>query len=193
MCQQHDQLMVWCPQGLSAQPPVHTQPKGRLVRADSLPKGTRTSRCHPTSPLPLQPPSLPDLFCTSLALSHSQPAFQEAGLREDTTPCPVPPYLSVTARNKPKAQPGGGCRETLAGSRSFSASISSAASGTSVTGPPTNLLSPAFPGTAVGWAALQLPSCCATEPSGKQKRATHCRGGDFWREGTVRLLLMLPG
>lgn len=62
-------------------------------------------------------------------------------------PCPVPP-----ARNKPKAQilPGGDGREALACSRSFGASISSAVSGARVTGPPTNLLSPAFPSIAAG-------------------------------------------
>lgn len=170
--------MAWCPWGLSAQPPANTQPKGRLVRVDSLPKGMSTSRCHLTSPLTLQPPSIPDLFCTRSAPSHSQPAFREAGLRGDTSLCPVPPYLSVMARNKPKVPSGGGCRDTLAGSRSFSASISSAASGTRVTGPPTNLLSAAFLGMAVGWAALQLPSLLCHRA---QQQAGE--GNSLWKRG----------
>lgn len=148
------------------------------MRVDSLPKGMSTSRCHLTSPLPLQPPSNPDLFCTSSAPSHSQLAFQEAGLRGDTSLCPVPPYLSVMARNKPKAPSSGSCRETLAGSRSFSASISSAASGTRVTGPPTNLLSPAFLGTAVGWAAFQLPS-----PTCHRAQQQAGEGNSLWKRG----------
>lgn len=76
LCQQHDQLMSQCPQGLSAQAPA----PGQLVRAASLSKGMRTHRCHPRIPLPQQAPSLSHLFCTSSDPSHSQTSLLEGGL-----------------------------------------------------------------------------------------------------------------
>lgn len=103
--------------GLSAQPLAHTQPKRWLVGAGSLPKGMRTT--------PVQAPGFSGPFCTSSALSCSQPSLLECGLHVPA-PCPVPPPLP-DSREQPKAQrlPRAGRREVRARSRSF---ISSAVS-----------------------------------------------------------------
>lgn len=77
--------------------------------------------------------------------------------------------------NKPKAQIFGGVgggrwgdgREVLASSRSFSASISSAVSEARVTGPLSNLLSPAFPGITAGLGSP--PAACPTLLQGWQQ------------------------
>lgn len=142
----------------------------------SVPAGTQPLRSawHKLSPVPF--PDIP-------------PGRRAVWGDAVPAPCPVHPRLSLTARNKLKAQiplpspgKGGDGREALASSRSFSASISSAASRTVVTGPPTNLLSPAFPGIA---AAAGSPP--AAFPATLQGLAAHERGvlavkGGIFRE-----------
>lgn len=92
------------------------------------------------------------------------------GDAEVPAPCLIFP---VGISPKPRSLVGwgdgrwGDGREVLASSRSFSASISSAVSEAGVTGPLSNLLSPAFPGIAAGLGSP--PAACPTLLQGWQQ------------------------
>lgn len=178
---------MWCPQGLSAQHPVHAQPKGQLGGVGCLPKGMMTSVCHATSPLHQQVSSLSHLFCISSPLPHSQTSLLEGNLSRQMwfllhALSPTSPWQPGVSPN-PRSSLEDDSREVLASSRSFGGSISSAVSGTQITGPLTNLLSPAFPGIAAR--AGSPPAAFPAVPQGlaaKGRQLLSAHGGSFGEE-----------